>query len=163
MPLQLVSVDCRSNAEIVIWKDPRPSSPRFCRPLRLQFLHENTESTVDEERYINDQINLLVPYETILNQNEISVEFKMILTMIDRKVCNALVSRSSAQRCYLCGATSKDFNNIDALLQRKVNEENFKGRYVFRMLFTFVLQTKNQKMARTEEEKQIVLESKRVV
>lgn len=126
VPLQLVSVDRKSNAKIVIWKNPRPSSPRFCRPLRLQFLHENTESTVNEERYINDQIKALVPYETIVNQNEISVEFKMMLTMIDGKVCNALTSTKSAQRCYLCGATSKDFNDIDALLQRKVNEENFK-------------------------------------
>lgn len=44
-------------------------------------------------------------------------------TMIDGKVCNALISMKCAQQsCYLYGATSKDFNKINAVLQKKVDE-----------------------------------------
>lgn len=44
--------------------------------------------------------------------------------MIDGKVCNALASNSSTQRCYLCQPTSKDFNKIDLILRKPVNEKH---------------------------------------
>lgn len=50
----------------------------------------------------------------------------MAFTMIDGKVCNALTSTKSAQHCYLCGTTSKDFNKINAILEKKVDETNIK-------------------------------------
>lgn len=66
VPLQLVCKDSESNTEIVVWKNPRPSSPRFCRPIKLQFLHENVESTVNEIDDIEQQIESLVPFTTQL-------------------------------------------------------------------------------------------------
>lgn len=36
----------------------------------------------------------------------------MALTMIDTKVCNAATNTTSTMKCYICGATSKDFNNL---------------------------------------------------
>lgn len=45
--------------------------------------------------------------------------------MVDGKVCNALASISSAQRCYLCKATSKDFNDIDMIFKKPVSADNF--------------------------------------
>lgn len=48
VPLQLKATDKVTNAITVIWKNPRPSSPRFCRPVKIQFVHENTEATVTE-------------------------------------------------------------------------------------------------------------------
>ena len=45
--------------------------------------------------------------------------------MIDGKVCNTITSTSFAQRFFFGQATSKQFNNIDAIfLQREVNENN---------------------------------------
>lgn len=49
--------------------------------------------------------------------------FQTCIPMIDGKVCNAITSNASAQCCYLCQATSKDFNDIDAMLKRKINED----------------------------------------
>ncbi|CAB3252436.1 unnamed protein product [Arctia plantaginis] len=34
------------------------------------------------------------------------------MTMIDGKVCNAATNTSSTSRCFICGATSKDFNDL---------------------------------------------------
>lgn len=45
--------------------------------------------------------------------------------MVDDKVCNAVTSISVTQRCFLCQATSKEFNNIDAILKREVDENQF--------------------------------------
>lgn len=33
---------------------------------------------------------------------------------------------NSTQRCYLCGATSKEFNDIDNMLQKEIDESNLK-------------------------------------
>lgn len=35
-------------------------------------------------------------------------------------MCNALTNTSSAQKCYVCGATSKDFNSIE---EKKIKKE----------------------------------------
>jgi hypothetical protein len=43
--------------------------------------------------------------------------------MIDAKVCNALANTPSTQGCYICEATSKDFNDIDKVL-KKVKVDN---------------------------------------
>lgn len=33
--LQFISVDQVTNIKIIVWKNPRLSSPRFCRPIRI--------------------------------------------------------------------------------------------------------------------------------
>lgn len=124
VPLQLISVDEETQNTTIVWKNPRPSSTRFCRPIRIQFLHENTEATVSEMEYIKQQESHLVPFETVINGKDITVSFQLAFTMIDGKVCNAITSNASAQRCYLCQATSKDFNDIDAMLKRKISEDH---------------------------------------
>lgn len=44
--------------------------------------------------------------------------------MVDGKICNALTHTKSTQKCYICGATSKDFNSIDNLLKRDISVAN---------------------------------------
>lgn len=126
VPLQIVGIDNESNEEVVVWKNPTPSSPRFCRPIRLQFLHEDVQSTLNEQRYIEDQIASLVPFKTTHCGNVMFLSYKLIFSMIDGKVCNALTETKSAMRCYLCGATSKEFNNIDMILEKEVDVLNFR-------------------------------------
>lgn len=120
VPLQLVVDDQETNARLVAWKNPRPSSPHFCRPIKIQFLYESTEATRDEMEYIKQQEHNLVPFEMIIDGKQIRVSFQLASTMIDGKVCNAITNNASTQRCYLCKATSKDFNNINAILKKEV-------------------------------------------
>lgn len=37
VPLELTSEDEATNIKINVWKNPRPSSPRFCRPIKIEF------------------------------------------------------------------------------------------------------------------------------
>lgn len=172
VPLQLVCKDHESNTEIVVWKNPRPSSPRFCRPIRLQFLHENVESTVNEVDDIEKQVESLVSFTTQVHGMEICVKYSMTFTMIDNKVCNAVSGTKSTQRCYLCGATSKDFNNLDEILQKEVTEINLRfgmsTLHAWIRLFecclhlSYRLKIKKWQV-RTEEEKKITEECKKVI
>lgn len=38
-----------------IWTNPTPSSPRFCRPIRIRFVKESNDITNDEIKYIEQQ------------------------------------------------------------------------------------------------------------
>lgn len=107
-----------------MWKNPRPSSRRFCRPIKIEFLYETTEATVKQTEYIKEQAGKLLPFKTVINGKEIIVTYELALTMIHSKVCNAITATASTQRCYLCNATSKDFNNIDVLLEKEINRDN---------------------------------------
>lgn len=115
VPLQLISIDKNTSEKIIVWKNPRPSSPRFCRPIKIEFLHETTEATVKQTENIKEQASKLIPFNTVLDGKDITVNYELALTMIDGKVCNAITGTASTQRCYLCNATSKDFNNIDLI------------------------------------------------
>ncbi|EFN61162.1 hypothetical protein EAG_09608, partial [Camponotus floridanus] len=83
---------------------------------------------------IEQQVKLLVPFITQIHGMEICVKYKLMFTMIDNKVCNATDTKSTL-RCYLCGATSKDFNKL------KIKKWQ----------------------ARTEEEKKIMEDCKRII
>ena len=67
---------------------------------------------------------ILLPFQTVFVGKQINVSYKIVLTMIDGKFCNSLSHTTSAQRCFLYKGTSKQFNNIDEILQEKVDREN---------------------------------------
>ena len=115
-----------TNANTVVCKNPRPSYPRFCRPLKIQFLHENTEATVIEVDNIKEQIDKFDLFQEIVDGKEISVSYELALTMLDGKVCNAITGTESPQRSYLCDSNSEDFNKIDEILQKELSDEDLK-------------------------------------
>lgn len=83
VPLRL---EDKNNGKIV-WKNPRPSSIRFCRPIRLPWTHENDKVIKNEEKYISEQIDALEPFRF----NCGLVNFSVYLTMVDGKVLNYIV------------------------------------------------------------------------
>ena len=80
VPLQLMN----NETKMIFWKNPAPSSTRFCRPIRMQFAKETKELTKAEERNLKDQINNLKPIK--IAGYKVIVELH--LTMIDGKVSN---------------------------------------------------------------------------
>lgn len=109
VPLRII---CGKDNKYVVWQNPTPSSPRFCRPIRFRFLKESTDITKEEIDYVKNSSNSLVASEVQLNGAKFSFTHVMKMTMIDGKVCNAATDTKSTSRCYICGATSKDFNNL---------------------------------------------------
>lgn len=78
VPLRLQNVATRE----VLWTNPRPSSTRLCRPVKIEFVRETAELCKQEERGFSEQISNLEP---LLIPN-VSIIFKLSLTMIDGKV-----------------------------------------------------------------------------
>lgn len=126
VPLQLMYIDQTTKKVNVIWKNPRPSSPRYCRPIKIMYAKETSEIVQYETDLVQEQIDVLTRYNTPLFGKIISVKYILSLTMIDGKVCNSLTGTSSAQRCLLCGSTSKQFNNIELMLQKDIEKDNLK-------------------------------------
>lgn len=110
VPLKLLAnVDGKTKT---IWQNPTPSSTRFCRPIRICFLHETADITVQEIKYVEDQIQDLRKTEVQVDGGVARIKHTLVLTMVDGKVCNSATGTSSTIRCYICGLTSKDFNKL---------------------------------------------------
>ncbi|XP_050312211.1 uncharacterized protein LOC126747535 [Anthonomus grandis grandis] len=124
VPIQLINGDPKSKDKFVIWENPKTSSTRLCRPLRVQFRHETTELSVREKQYFDQQISDLQPTKLDIQGNNVFLKHILYFTMIDGKLCNAVTENTSTQRCYLCNLTSKDFNNIDKVLKQKIADES---------------------------------------
>lgn len=109
IPLKLI--DTRNQ---IIWMNNTPQSVRFCRPLKIQFIKETTDLILKEKYNLDIQIK---NYIYTNKQNNVIVEYKPYMTLIDGKVLNVLTKTNSCQSCPLCGAkptqllNTTDFNS----------------------------------------------------
>lgn len=78
VPLQLEY----ENGKQILWRNPLPSSTRFCRPVRLQFIKESEEVTKNEHLIIEEQIKNLKN----VNISGFNIKFDVCISMIDGKV-----------------------------------------------------------------------------
>ncbi len=172
VPLQLLGTDDRTKNQVIVWKNPRPSSARFCRPIKVQFAHENVQLTVNEATGIENQIEALQPMSIVMNGKSVSVTYNMSFTMIDGKVCNSVTGTTSAQRCFLCKATSKEFNDIDKMLANEINVDNLRFGLstlhawirCFECLLHLIYKLNTQKwQSRKDDEKKIIADRKATI
>ena len=120
VPLQL-SGKTEANEEIIFWKNNKPSSPFFCRPVRFRFIKETSEVLVEEERYLKDAIHNLRPTQV---KDDINVIHDVSITMIDGKVASSLsLVTNSMQCCSLCGASPKQMNDIEKVSKRSLSND----------------------------------------
>lgn len=112
VPIKLV------NGSNVIWMNKNPFSTRYCRPIKFEFVHENAEVSKKEyERMQSEIMNL-----TSKRFENIIVNYEMLFTMIDGKVCTALSDTVlSCSTCYLYGAKPSEMNNIDKVISRNID------------------------------------------
>lgn len=165
VPLRLV---CGEDDQKIVWENPKPSSPRFCRLIRFRFVKESTDVTEEEINHIKTAANELTPTEVILKENKFVIKHIFIMTMVDGKVCNAATGTKSTSRCFICGATSKDFNNLD--INKEVNVEAIEfGLSVLHaririfesiLHLAYKLEVKKYRERKTEAEKNIEKEAK---
>jgi len=165
VPLQLIS----KTDQKVIWKNPRPSSTCYCRPIRFQFNKETTEVSKSEEKNFKEKINFLIPTELCVQKSKIFVEHSLQLTMVDGKVCNTL-SESHSTKCYICEVKTTEMNNLNECLDKKVSTKFFefglsplhaKIRFFEYFLHLSYKSVIKMWQARGPQQKQKVLERKR--
>lgn len=124
VPLQLVLTTDNKENSVVLWKNPRPSSTRYCRPIRLRYLKESTAVSVEEEAHFKDKIRNLQPTVFKEEDREYRITHCLQLTMVDGKVCNAL-SGVSSSKCFICNALPSEMNKIDECLNKEVDESKY--------------------------------------
>jgi len=112
-----IRVICKET-KAILWQNPVPSSPVYCRPLRIKFAKETKELIRSEHNSIESEIQDLTP--TI--EGDITVHHTLIPTMVDGKVCQALSNTPSSSSCFLCQPVTKPSQ------MNKINEIKGKGR-----------------------------------
>ena len=108
--------------QTVIWENLRPSSTHFCRPIRFSICKETPEVIQKEIERIESEISSLMPTQA----NSSKVVHQLHMSMIDGKICNVITQTSSAMKCYICGATPKQMNNLKLIEQKIPCEEYYK-------------------------------------
>lgn len=119
VPLRLMSNV--ASTQKVWWQNPAPSSSRFCRPIRIQFVHESNEVIRSEIENIENQAQSLRPTEVETSGKSMKVAHTLVLTMVDGKVCNAATNTTSTMKCYICKKTSKDFNVLETVQESDID------------------------------------------
>lgn len=121
-----VQLRVKSSPEKIVWHNIRPSSTRYCRPVKMIFEKETTELTEQELKSMNDQIaNLEATIAIIDSATTVSISHTMVCSMIDGKVMSA-ISKVSCQRCSVCGASPKEFNNLNKVRKKTPNHNMYK-------------------------------------
>lgn len=112
-----------SDNKSLFWDNPRPSSTRFCRPIRFTFVTETPDIIRDEVSRIKYEISNLK--STVLNFKGkiITVSHTLVLSMIDGKVAQALMDTASMAVCPICKATPKEMNDLKLLESKVIYEE----------------------------------------
>lgn len=108
IPLQL-----RSSVGDVLWNNPAPQSVRYCRPLRIQFIHESPEVILAERAWVQGQMETLQDFVQSTEGLQVPVKFDLHLTVIDGKVASILSGASSQQICPVCGAGPSQFYELN--------------------------------------------------
>lgn len=103
VPVRLV-VSVNGETQKIVWQNPAPSSVRFCRPIRAQFVHETQNVTKEEIAFIKQAKNFK---ETNVLKDTTKTSHTILFTIVDGKVCNAATDTASTIRCYMCRQTSK--------------------------------------------------------
>nr|XP_047130034.1 uncharacterized protein LOC124809977 [Hydra vulgaris] len=116
VPLELSSIV--NDKKIILWRNSKPSSTLYCRPLQFKFVEETADLLCSEELTLKNEIKQLTKASYILlNGKPIDVDNKIEITMIDGKAHTALSDvTDSSQCCSLCGVSPKEMNDIDKVL-----------------------------------------------
>jgi len=110
IPLQLLTTD---SSNVVLWFNRTSQSARFCRPIKLQYVKESEAVIKMQKHNIDEQIDKLEVFEVLLdNIYRIRIHYSLFLTLIDGKVLNIITGTKSTQRCPICQAKPRQFNDL---------------------------------------------------
>lgn len=121
VPLQITTED----GSTIIWKNQRPSSPNSCLPILFHYEQETKEKISTEVGNIKKEIKRLKPGRICLNGITYSVNYELICSMIDGKVCQVLTATSSSSNCTVCGAKPSETNHLEVIWAKEENVDSF--------------------------------------
>ncbi|KAE8738514.1 hypothetical protein FOCC_FOCC016005 [Frankliniella occidentalis] len=105
---------------VVLWDNPTPSSPRYCRPLKIFFEKETDELVQQVDYEIKAMIISLIPPQYMLQDGKsVHVSYDLHFTMADGKNCNVLTNTTSNQ-CFVCKEQNGNMNDLS--IQRTTDQ-----------------------------------------
>jgi hypothetical protein len=110
----------------ILWRNPTPNSPRFCRPLKFFFTSESDDVVLREMAKLDREINDLEEIVLEISSVPVKCTFSLHCTMLDVKVINTLTGTKSTKRCYLCQCTPTEVNNLTLPKQGNIVEDHLK-------------------------------------
>jgi hypothetical protein len=126
VPITIRSIEPTTSTFSTVWKNPRPCSTRYCRPIMFEYAKETSEKIKEEVTLMENQIKILQPTIVTAFGRDIKVVHRFFLTMVDGKVCQALTDTSSTVTCNVCGANPTDMNNLECVVNRPERKEVFR-------------------------------------
>lgn len=120
-PLQLTD----NENQKVLWNNPRPSSTHFCRPIKFMFVKESPVLVMTEESKLKSSISELQHFATTSHGKNVTVNYSLLLTMLDGSAINTLSETNSTQTCFLCGASPKEMN-LESVVNKPIKQENLR-------------------------------------
>lgn len=115
VPLKLVAANGQ-----VIWSNPRPSSPRYCRPVKFLYTKETKDVVIREIKALQSEMDNL---QSTIIEGGIEVKHKVYFTMVDGKTINILTETANA-RCNLCRAGPKQLSDLSTVRNREIDENS---------------------------------------
>lgn len=111
VPLQLVSND------VTVWRNERPCSASYCRPVLFKFMKYNKQNVRAELQTVQAEIDALFP--TILDGIIVSHQFMSKVMDIEY---HSVTPQSVASVCTVCKATAiKNNPHMDSIKERQPN------------------------------------------
>lgn len=90
------------------------------------YTKETTETTRTEVQKVEQDIENLQTTEIVLDhEKSLTINYTIIMNMIDGKVINVLTDTSS-QKCIICQCNPKAMNDLENLCNFDINMENIK-------------------------------------
>ena len=118
--------DLSSIIEDTVWQNPKPSSTRYCRPIKFEFAKETPEYIQEENAKIQEEIQNLESTMVKIGDFACSITHILELTIVDGKVCYALSFDKSSATCNICITKPSEMKNIDDIQTKPCNEEVYK-------------------------------------
>ena len=123
----LVPLQYRTANGEVIFTNPVPQGSAFCQPVRLEYRKETVEASKEIDAWITEELAALDSHPVVVQVGTKFIMFRHITrrTMLDGKAKNAVTDTASALRCFLCGASSANFNDVNNISTKfPTKEEN---------------------------------------
>ena len=130
VPLELYCF--KDDKKQVVWRNPKPSSTSYCRPLRFKYRKESKEVVLAEYESIMASIkNITLSIVSVLLEDgtmkEVELQHIVNLTRIDGKIQTIIsTATNSYQFCSVCGASPIEMNNLSLVVQKKTLEGNIR-------------------------------------
>ena len=116
VPIQMTCLF--DNQQLVLWHNTTSSGTRFCRPIKILQKKESATLIKSETEKVEKEIAQLQPLKILIKNKEVSITPKLVLTMVDGKICSSL-KNVSPQKCYICGCSPKEMNSTE--LTKNIN------------------------------------------